>query len=79
MTLFAILYLGTYGFIGITSPGGYYFTFLDQQLNYINWLRHLLLTGSKWIVQVLGYTATLPDPYHVQINHANRVQLVYAC
>ena len=78
-SLFAFFYFGTYLFIGITAEGGYYIPFLAKYFNYVDWLRALLLNGTKILLQLFGYTATLTDKYHLQINHANKVQLIYSC
>ncbi|MBN8835977.1 MAG: hypothetical protein J0I09_01840 [Sphingobacteriia bacterium] len=79
IAFFLFFYVGTYCYIGITSPGGYYFPYLDHYFNYVNWLRSLLLNGAKAILQILGFEGNITDKYHLQINHANSVQLVYAC
>jgi exosortase/archaeosortase family protein len=79
LLLFSLLYYGTFFFIGITAKGGIYIEWLDKYFNYVRWLRNLLLYGSKLIVELLGYTATIKNAYNVQINNTNSVVLVYNC
>jgi exosortase/archaeosortase family protein len=76
---FCILYFGTKGFIGITAKGGWYIKFLDEHLNFVAWYRYLIFEGSKAMLELLGYTATIVDPFHIQINNSNQVQMVYSC
>jgi exosortase/archaeosortase family protein len=56
---FLLLFAGLYGFylfyLGITSPGNYYSAFLDNNLNFIQWLRCMLLNVSAGILSLLGY------------------------
>lgn len=77
--IFLFLYYGTFFFIGITAKGGYYVAWLDEHLNYVRWLRNVLLYGSKFIVELSGYHARIRDAYSLQINNANSVILIYEC
>jgi exosortase/archaeosortase family protein len=79
LLVFVLLYAGTYGFIALSAPSGWLSLPLLQQLNYIAAYRSLLLHGAGQILDWLGYTASYPDIFRLQINGANRVQLVYDC
>jgi exosortase/archaeosortase family protein len=79
LCVFAFLYGGTYGFIALASPSGKLSWPIFQALDYVAAYRKLLLHGAGQCLEWLGYTAAYPDAYRLQINDANRVQLVYDC
>lgn len=79
LLVFAILYGGTYGFIALASPSGKLSLPFLQSLDYVAAYRKLILHGAGQCLEWLGYTAAYPDAYRLQINDANRVQLVYDC
>jgi exosortase/archaeosortase family protein len=79
LLVFAILYAGTYGFIALAAPGGKLSWSFLHQIDYVAWYRSVLLHGAGQIIEWLGHTASYPDVYRLQINQANRIQLVYDC
>jgi len=79
LLVFGLLYMGTYGFIALVSPSGSLSLPFLQQLDYVAAYRDCLLHGAGQILEWLGYIAAYPDSYRLQINGANRVQLVYDC
>jgi exosortase/archaeosortase family protein len=76
---FCILYYGTIAMIGITSPGGYYSSFAEKYLNYIAWLRAILLYASKWLLQLLGFNVYLKDIYTLKLQNGSGVHVGYDC
>ena len=72
-------YYGCIGFMGITSPDGIYFPFLDKYLNFINWYRTFLLNGSHYLTEMAGYPSFIKDKYHLQIIDGQSIQIVYSC
>jgi exosortase/archaeosortase family protein len=80
---FLVLFLGIHYFneffIGITAPGGWYVSFLDHNLNYVAWLRHSILWGSKLICNLAGYDTYIDGPYHLRSVTGHGVQMVYSC
>ncbi|MDB5013237.1 MAG: hypothetical protein JWQ25_1439 [Daejeonella sp.] len=83
---FVLIFLSTYIFLdyfsvfymGITSPGNYYSSFLDNNLNYVRGLRHFLISSTASILQHWGYTVTTTDT----MLHAYNVggfNIVYSC
>ena len=83
---FVLIFLSTYifldyfsiFFIGITSPGNYYSSFLDTHLNYVRGLRHFLISSTAHILQYWGYQVTTTDT----MLHAYNVggfNIVYSC
>lgn len=81
--LFLLLFGLQYGFhemyIGITSPGGStYNRFLEQHLNYINWVRSSILHGANVIAHLLGYDTFINPPFKLQIGRYT-VTMVYSC
>jgi exosortase/archaeosortase family protein len=80
ISVFVLLYGGTYAFIGITAPGGgFYNEWLSKHLNYVNWLRSTLLHGAGLITELFGFDTYVPDGNTVGIVHSARVHMVYAC
>ncbi|HMG83545.1 MAG TPA: archaeosortase/exosortase family protein [Ferruginibacter sp.] len=73
------MYFGTLAFIGITSPGGYYFPFIDNYLNYVSWLRFALLYSSQLILSLFGYNTFLYGKFILRMQGGSGVQLVYSC
>ena len=56
IALFAGFYYFHIFYLGITTPGNHYSAFLAENLNYIQWLRWVLLFVSKQILLGLGFT-----------------------
>jgi len=78
LSLFVAFYYFNIFFFGLTSQGKHYNSFLDQHLNYIRILRHLLLAATGHILNWLGYTAITSDTELLVSGHG-RIQLVYSC
>jgi exosortase/archaeosortase family protein len=76
--LFAAFYYFNIFFFGLTSPGNHYSTFLDEHLNYIRLLRHLLLTTTAHVLGWLGYTAITSDTELLVVGHGV-IRVVYSC
>jgi exosortase/archaeosortase family protein len=65
-------------FFGITSPGSHYSAFLSQNLNYIEWLRLLLLRSSAGVLNLFGYTAISNNTDLLVAGHG-KLRLIYSC
>lgn len=76
--LFLIFYCFNIFYMGITAPGNFYSPFLADNLNYIQWLRTLLLSVSSGILEWLGYQ-TLTTEYTLHIAGRGGIRLVYSC
>jgi len=77
--IFLVLYYFNLMFIGITGEGGkYYFSFVDQYLNYIRWLRESIIYCSSLLLEILNYD-TIRLPYHLKIINGVRVGVGYDC
>jgi exosortase/archaeosortase family protein len=79
LCLFAFIY-GFYVFyLGAASPGGkLYSVFLDEHLNFINWLRYVLIESSAVILNILGYE-TKTSVYQMLVVGHNIVHIGYDC
>jgi exosortase/archaeosortase family protein len=75
---FLFLYYFNLFFIGITSPGNYYSSFLDQHFNYIRGLRALLLQTSSKVLTAQGYKVYVSD-YTLHAMNVGGVNVVYSC
>ena len=78
IVLFLVFYYFNIWFIGITSPGNHYSAFLDQHLNYIRLLRHLLLKSSGGLLGWFGFTS-LTNDYELLVVGRGTIKLVYTC
>jgi exosortase/archaeosortase family protein len=78
LTLFVVFYYFNILFFGLTSTGHLYNAFLAEHLNYIAWLRYLLLHISAQVLNWLGFTAITSD-YELLVAGRATIQLVYSC
>ena len=62
----------------MTSPGNHYNAFLANHLNYIQWLRQLLLNASAGILNLFGLTA-IDNNYELLVAGHGSIRLVYSC
>lgn len=78
--LFAFFYYFNIVFFAATTPSGhhYYNAYLATYLNYISWLRRLLLSISAGVLNLLGFGA-ISDEYHLLVAGHARLELVYSC
>lgn len=76
---FCILYYGTIAFIGLTAPGGFYWAFADHYLNYVSWLRWLLLHSAAAVLKLAGFAVYLKDIYTIRMQNGAGVHVGYDC
>jgi exosortase/archaeosortase family protein len=75
---FLFFYYFNIFFFGVTTPGNHYNAFLDQHLNYIRALRHLLLDTTQLLTNLMGFSSISNDD---QLLVAGRgiIDVVYSC
>jgi len=78
ITLFLIFNYANKFFFSITTPGKYYSAFLAHNLNYIDWLRWVLLHTSAAVLNWMGFT-TIVSKYELLVAGHNILRLVYTC
>lgn len=78
LVLFLLFYYFNILFFGLTSPGNHYNAFFANHLNYIQWLRQILLDSSAAIVNLLGLTA-INNNYELLVAGHGVIRLVYSC
>ena len=76
---FILLFLGLYffnlAFLSIITPyGNYYSSFLDQNLNFIAWLRVSIITIANEMTQLMGINSFSPSSY--RLNAVNGTSLI---
>jgi exosortase/archaeosortase family protein len=77
--LFALLYGFYIFYLSITSPGGkLYSPFLDEHLDFITGLRHVLIQSSSAILQLFGYETKTNSTQMLVIGH-NIILVGYDC
>ncbi len=75
---FCVFYYGTKAIIGLSVPGGYYSPFVANHLDYISFLRKILLIGSKDFCNMLGYETYTEGTYFLKSGGVG-VRMVYEC
>ena len=77
---FCILYYGTIAWIGITSPGGgYYSAFAHKYLDYVSLMRSVLLHASKFLLNILGYDVHLHNIDSIKLPDGRGGHVGYDC
>lgn len=80
--IYVVLFAGFYYFnifyLGITSPGNHYSPFLAEHLNYIQWLRDILLFTSKHVLVSLGFAA-ITNHMDLLVAGRGHIFLAYDC
>ena len=77
--LFALLYGFYIFYLSITSPGGkLYIPFLNEHLNFISGLRHVLIQSSSAILNLFGYQTKTNSTQMLVIGH-NIILVGYDC
>ena len=77
--LFVVFNYGTFYFIGLTVPGGYYLYFLDRYLDYPEGLLKSLLWGAQHLLEFLGYKSHLENGDQLFLQTGRGIQLAYDC
>lgn len=78
LILFFLFYYFNICFFGLTSEGSHYNAFLANHVNYIDWLRWLLLQCSAKILTGFGYTV-ITSKYQLLVVGNGAIRLVYTC
>lgn len=65
--------------IGLSAPGGYYSSFVDNYFNFIPAFRDSLLYASKYFLVLFGYESFQSAPTQLRIVDGAAVNLVYSC
>lgn len=76
---FLVCYYLTLLVIGISAPGGTYNEFVAKNLNYIDWLRSSLLTGTKLLLKIFGTETYLNNKYNIRQVNGRGIVIVYEC
>lgn len=78
--LLAAFYYFNIFFIAITDyRGRVYSPFLEHYLNYVAWIRNLVLYTSNIIAHFFGLNSYVSFPYRLKISHGPSVEMVYEC
>jgi exosortase/archaeosortase family protein len=77
-SLFLMLYSINLAFIGITSPGGYYIKFIDQNFNYIRYWRDFNISTVATFLTAIGEVVNI-NQYHLHVKGKAGFNIVYSC
>jgi exosortase/archaeosortase family protein len=78
LLLFLLFYYFNILFFGITSPGSHYYPFLANHLNYIQWLRQVLLNSTAQVLSWFGFSA-VHNGTSLLVAGKGTIVLVYSC
>ncbi|TSD65857.1 hypothetical protein FFF34_000205 [Inquilinus sp. KBS0705] len=78
LVLFLLFYYFNVFYFGITSKGNHYSAFLDEHLNYIKWLRWILLHSAAKVLNWLGYMSLVSNYELLAVGHS-KIRLIYTC
>jgi len=78
LSLFLLLHYFNILFFGLTTPENHYSPFLDNHLNYIRGLRHLLLGSSEWLLRLAGYD-TVSNDMELLVAGKGHIRVLYSC
>ncbi|MFT3679156.1 MAG: archaeosortase/exosortase family protein [Ferruginibacter sp.] len=76
---FCLLYFGTLLWIGITTPGGVYFSFADKYFDYISFLRKSIIGGARFFLSAMNYDTVMEGEYNVRLKNGYGIHMVYSC
>jgi len=78
LLLFGLFYGLNLLFIGITAPGGWYSSILDQYFNYIRAWRQFCILSTTKILEFSGYTIQTTETT-LKVKGHSGFRLVYSC
>ena len=78
LLVYAVLYGFNHIWTGYTIPGGYYSYWIDENADYISWLRNLILQGSSTLLFWLNYDNHVSGVY-LKLAGGKTVRMVYSC
>ncbi|MBS1927005.1 MAG: hypothetical protein JST95_00235 [Bacteroidetes bacterium] len=76
---FFFLYLGTVAWIGIAAPGKLYSPFVEKHLDYVSWIKHSLMAGTKFFLGIFGYDVISQPDFRVRIAGGKAVLIAMDC
>jgi len=79
LVVFALLYFGTYFWIGIVAPGGYYSEFAAKHLDYISAIKTSLLIGTKTLLSFFDIQTVEFKNHIIRFINGKGVRIAYDC
>jgi exosortase/archaeosortase family protein len=79
LVVFALLYFGTFFWIGFVTPGGYYNEFAAKYLDYISAIKTSLLFGTKTLVSFFGIQTIQFKNHIIRFVDGKGVRIAYDC
>jgi exosortase/archaeosortase family protein len=79
LVIFILLNYGTFYFIGLATPGGYYLEFLDRYFDYPEGLLKSLLWGCQLLYSIFGISTFVANYDQLWIRGGAGVQVAYDC
>jgi len=78
--IYCMLYYGSKAIIGLSVPGGgYYSPIIQRYFDYPSLLRKGILHVSGFMLNFLGYPSEILAPYKVRLINGRGVKIVYSC
>jgi len=79
LAVFAFLYFGTYLWIGVVAPGGYYSEFAAKYLDYISAIKTSLLFGTKTLLSFFSIQTVQFKNHIIRFVDGKGVRIAYDC
>lgn len=76
--LYLLFRLLNWAMVGLVEPTGYYSSFLDHYLDYIQWLKTAILSAGKWMAALFGVHAETISSSALRIGKA-RLNMAAPC
>lgn len=78
--IFALLYYGFYGYIGLSTPGGkIYSPFLYRYLNFPDWLSIAVVKTTLVLLKIAGYSVYQKSPFNITITGGHGANIAWGC
>lgn len=77
--LFLFLYFGTIAWIGIAAPGKFYSPFVEKYLDYVSWIKHSLMFGTKYLLGFFGFDIIAQPDFRVRVAGGRAVLIAMDC
>ena len=78
--IFLILYYGSLGVVGITAPGGsYYSKFVSDYLDFVRGIQSSLIVGAHHLLSIFGVDTSWTDQYRFYVVGGKAVVVYYGC
>jgi exosortase/archaeosortase family protein len=77
--IFAFCYLTTLAVIGLSAPGGYYYSFVAENLDYVNGIKRSIIAAVGWLLGIFGFETKTEPRFLIRILNKKGVIIAMDC